>query len=166
MQIRISFAIAFAVGCLCTAYLGLSANSIEQKHADKALHFGAFFIQTFLFYWMIDAPRKKILKFTIGICTITASIVSEFVQSIWTNSERKFDIFDIIANMVGSGLAAAASFFYHGRLLERRRQARYDKLRNDIELDANAATEETELPDLPTAEPEPINESTEEEQFK
>lgn len=47
-------------------------------------------------------------------------------------NERNFDPFDIVANVVGSAGAIGLCGWYHRRMLERRRQARFGALADDI----------------------------------
>lgn len=59
------------------------------------------------------------------------AIGSEILQALLPN-DRDFDPFDILANVVGSGLALAACSWYHRRMLERRRRNKhYDVVPGD-----------------------------------
>ncbi|KAI1321406.1 hypothetical protein F5Y16DRAFT_413737 [Xylariaceae sp. FL0255] len=123
MRIRLPFAGAFVVLCLLAAYAGLTNLKLDQYVNDKFLHSTVFFIITTVFYWVIDTSRRRILNFTLIICTVILGIGSEFLQDLLPNG-RSFDIFDIIANLVGSLAALGLCSWYHLRMLERKRQRR------------------------------------------
>jgi len=57
----------------------------------------------------------------IFIASLILDVASEFVQ-FFINSERAFDKYDILANVVGSGLALGLCAWYHRRMVERKRQ--------------------------------------------
>lgn len=60
---------------------------------------------------------------------------SEFLQGFLPNG-RVFDVFDIVANVVGSLGAVALSSWYHARMLERKRLAKnYQIVPGDDERD-------------------------------
>jgi hypothetical protein len=58
---------------------------------------------------------------TLVVCTLILGVGSEFVQSFLPN-DREFDLYDIVANIVGSLAALGLCSWYHKRMLERRRQ--------------------------------------------
>ncbi len=58
---------------------------------------------------------------TLVVCTLILGVGSEFVQSILPN-DREFDLYDIVANVVGSLIGVGICSWYHKRMLERRRQ--------------------------------------------
>ncbi|KAH8151658.1 uncharacterized protein LAJ45_04280 [Morchella importuna] len=120
MRIRAPFAGAFCAFTLLAAYLGLS--EIQVPVNDKFLHFITFFILTLCFYWILETSRRRIVNFTLVICTLIGGVGSEFLQSAATS--RQFDPFDILANLVGSVGALLLSTWYHKRMLERKRQAK------------------------------------------
>lgn len=75
---------------------------------------------------------------TLLVCTVILGIGSEFVQSFLPN-DRDFDLYDIVANIVGSLLAVGICAWYHKRMLERKRQRKhYDAVpgedAEDVEL--------------------------------
>lgn len=88
------------------------------------LHFITFFLLTMIFYWIIDTNRRRIVHLTIIVCTLILGVGSEFLQSFLPN-DRHFDMYDIVANVVGSLLAVALCTWYHKRMLERRRQRKH-----------------------------------------
>lgn len=78
------------------------------------------------------------MNLTLIVCTVSLGIGSEIVQHFLENG-RLFDIFDIIANVVGSLGAVGLCSWYHRRMLERRRKARFGTLvdgagTDDVEL--------------------------------
>lgn len=88
---------------------------------DKVLHVGAFFVLTLVFYWILDAARRRVMNITLVTCTLVLGIGSEFLQGFLPN-DRDFDVYDIVANIVGSLAALLLCSWYHKRMLERRRQ--------------------------------------------
>lgn len=68
------------------------------------------------------------------ICTAGLSIGSEVVQALLPNG-RDFDLFDIIANVVGSTLALLLCSWYHKRMLERKRASKNYHIVPGDELD-------------------------------
>lgn len=84
------------------------------------------------------------MNLTLLTCTLGLGIGSEIVQHFLENG-RSFDIFDIIANIVGSLGAIGLCSWYHRRMLERRRKARFGTLvdgapTDDVELGVNPAS--------------------------
>lgn len=92
-----------------------------------------------MFYWIIDASRRRALNLTLIVCTALLGVGSELVQAFLPNG-RTFDPFDIVANLVGSLAACGICSWYHKRMLERRRAAKYNILpggeggEEDVEL--------------------------------
>lgn len=73
---------------------------------------------------------------TLVVCTLGLGVGSELVQGILPNG-RDFDLFDVVANVVGSLGAIGLCGWYHRRMMERRRQSRYglmDDGTEDVEL--------------------------------
>jgi hypothetical protein len=69
------------------------------------------------------------------VCTLVLGIGSEFLQAFLPN-DRIFDLFDIVANEVGSLAALGLSSWYHIRMLERKRLAKnYHAVPGDADLD-------------------------------
>jgi hypothetical protein len=102
---------------------------------DKVLHGVAFFTLTTCFYWILDTTRRRTLNLTLLVCTAILSIGTEFLQSIIPN-DRTFDLYDILANIIGSLAAVALSSWYHKRMLERKRAAKqYLAVPGDEEAD-------------------------------
>ncbi|KAI7602447.1 hypothetical protein KC319_g22294, partial [Hortaea werneckii] len=125
VQIRQPFAASFALLILASAYLGLSTQKIPQYgQSDKGLHFVTFFLLTLTFYWIIETSRRRVVHLTLLVCTAGLGIGSEFVQAFLPNG-RDFDPYDILANVVGSGLALGLCSWYHKRMLERRRKNKH-----------------------------------------
>ncbi|KAK2800193.1 hypothetical protein FQN51_006269 [Onygenales sp. PD_10] len=144
MRIRYPFAGAFAFLCLLSAYIGLfphnspapdsktpqTPSTIPLQPNDKVLHLLTFFLLSLTFYWILDTTRRRTLHLTIITCTMTLGIGSELLQAILPN-DRSFDPFDVLANIVGSLSAVGLCTWYHKRMIERRRKARFGPLMGD-----------------------------------
>jgi len=148
MRIRLPFAGAFLFLAAIAAYAGLSSLQIETLINDKLFHGITFFILTTCFYWILDTSRRRTLNVTLVVCTGVLGIGSEFLQEFLPN-DRKFDFYDIVANIVGSLAALGLNSWYHMRMLERKRQAkRYDivpgdDLDQDLELGEGVGAQES-----------------------
>jgi hypothetical protein len=96
-----------------------------------------FFLLSLIFYWIPDTTRRRTLQMTILACTLVLGIGSEIVQALLPNG-RSFDPFDVLANIVGSLGAVGLCSWYHRRMLDRRRKARFgalaDGAEDDVEL--------------------------------
>ncbi|KAK9238678.1 hypothetical protein V1525DRAFT_400223 [Lipomyces kononenkoae] len=156
MRIRKSFAAAFVLLLLLSAYLGFAPIVVQH---DKILHFVFFFALTTLFYWIVDTSRRRLINATIVVCILVGGIGSELVQSFVPY--REFDIYDIVANVIGASLALALSSFYHKRMLERKRAQKYSAVQTQDEpdLEQGDTSEDVNMTDLSTspaapAEPE------------
>lgn len=113
----------FLLLLLLAGYVGLTPLQLGQYVNDKVLHFVTFFALTVVFYWIVDTSRRRTLNMTLVACTLVLGIGSEFVQSFLPN-DRDFDLYDIVANVLGSLLGVGICNWYHKRMLERRRQRR------------------------------------------
>ncbi|RAL01628.1 VanZ family protein [Aspergillus ibericus CBS 121593] len=144
MRIRYPFAGAFLFLLILAAYIGLLPHSTSStipsqlQPNDKFLHVVTFFLLSLIFYWVFDTTRRRTLHLTLLVCTIVLGIGSEIVQGILPNG-RSFDPFDLLANIVGSLGAVGLCSWYHRRMLDRRRKARFgsiggDGTDNDVEL--------------------------------
>ncbi|KAL1982465.1 hypothetical protein VTN96DRAFT_1312 [Rasamsonia emersonii] len=149
MRIRYSFAGAFVLLLLLSAYMGLLPHSTSSsipaqlQPNDKFLHLVTFFFLSLIFYWIADTSRRRAMQFTLLVCTLFLGVGSEIVQGLLPN-DRPFDPFDIVANVVGSLGAIGLCSWYHRRMLERRRKARFGALadggaEDDIELGLGAS---------------------------
>jgi VanZ family protein len=107
---------------LLAGYAGLTSLQVNVYVDDKFLHFVTFFLLTLVFYWIVDTNRRRTLNLTLVVCTVGLGVGSEFLQEFVTNNDRRFDIFDVVANVVGSLVAVGLCSFYHLRMLERKRQ--------------------------------------------
>ncbi|KAI5863979.1 hypothetical protein GGS23DRAFT_604903 [Durotheca rogersii] len=134
MRIRLPFAGVFFLLCLIAGYAGLSSLQLDTIVNDKVLHLLTFFLLTVAFYWIIDTNRRRTLNLTIVVCTICMGVGSEFLQGFLPNG-RDFDPYDIVANVVGSLIALGLCSWYHLRMLERKRQRRYNAVPGDDEDD-------------------------------
>ncbi|KAF7596398.1 hypothetical protein BBP40_001705 [Aspergillus hancockii] len=143
MRIRYPFAGAFIFLLILAAYIGLLPHSApssvpsQLQPNDKLLHVVTFFLLSLIFYWIPDTTRRRTLQLTLIVCTVVLGIGSEIVQAILPNG-RSFDPFDLLANIVGSLGAVGLCSWYHRRMLERRRKARFgalgDGAGDDVEL--------------------------------
>lgn len=106
---------------LLAAYAGLTKLQLGHLINDKLLHFITFFILTVVFYWIVDTNRRRTINMTLVVCTLILGVGSEFLQSFLPN-DRDFDMYDIVANIVGSLLGLGMCSWYHRRMLDRRRQ--------------------------------------------
>ncbi|KAL9103958.1 MAG: hypothetical protein Q9163_001064 [Psora crenata] len=121
MRIRYPFAGGFILLFLLAAYLGLGSLQIPQVDA-KILHFITFFLLTVTFYWIFDTTRRRILNLTLLFVTVCLGLGSEGLQGVVTT--RQFDLFVVVANILGSLAALALCTVYHKRMLDRRRRAK------------------------------------------
>lgn len=98
---------------------------------------------TLTFYFILDTSRRRVLNLSLLVCTFTLGVGSEFVQGFLQNG-REFDIYDVVANVVGSLGAVGLASWYHKRMLERRRKAKYGILgaegEEDVELGEGGLT--------------------------
>ncbi|KAE8361401.1 hypothetical protein BDV27DRAFT_133124 [Aspergillus caelatus] len=152
MRIRYPFAGAFVFLLLLAAYIGLLPHSAspsvpsQLQPNDKFLHVVTFFLLSLIFYWIPDTTRRRTLQLTLIVCTAVLGIGSEIVQGILPNG-RSFDPFDLLANIVGSLGAVGLCSWYHRRMLERRRKARFGALgdaTDDVELGVGPGHGETD----------------------
>ncbi|KAI0023365.1 hypothetical protein F4780DRAFT_78151 [Xylariomycetidae sp. FL0641] len=123
MRIRLPFAGGFFLLCLLAGYAGLSSLQLGAVVNDKVLHIVTFFVLTIVFYWIVDTNRRRTLNLTLTVCTVVLGIGSEFLQGFLPNG-REFDLYDIVANIVGSLAGLGLCSWYHMRMLERKRQRR------------------------------------------
>ncbi|KAK9362954.1 hypothetical protein V1527DRAFT_456776 [Lipomyces starkeyi] len=147
MRIRKSFAAAFVLLLLLSAYLGFAPIDVQY---DKPVHFLVFFTLTTLFYWIVDTTRRRLINATIIVCILLGGIGSELVQSFVPY--RAFDIFDIVSNVIGASVALALSSLYHKRMLERKRAQKYFAVQpQDPALELGETGESVNLTDLGTS---------------
>ncbi|KAK3321582.1 hypothetical protein B0H66DRAFT_552113 [Apodospora peruviana] len=123
MRIRLPFAGLFFLLLLLAGYAGLSSLQVDVFVNDKILHLVTFFALTLVFYWIIDTNRRRTLNLTLIVCTLGLGVGSEFVQALLPNG-REFDLFDLVANVVGSLASLGLCSWYHQRMLERKRTRR------------------------------------------
>jgi len=120
-------AIAFTTTSLVAAYLGLAPTTLPTStipQSDKVLHFLTFLLLTLFFYWIPETlNRRRTLQLTLLICTLALGVGSEVLQALLPNG-REFDGWDIVANVMGSGIAVAGCGWYHRRMVERKRKAK------------------------------------------
>jgi VanZ family protein len=135
MRIRYPFAGGFLFLVLLSGYGGLSSVQVGTIVNDKVLHLVTFFLLTVVFYWILDTNRRRNLNFTLIACTLCLGVGSEFLQAIIPNG-REFDVYDIVANVVGSLAGLGLCSWYHKRMLERRRSRKqYDAVPGEDDAD-------------------------------
>lgn len=135
MRIRLPFAGVFFLLCLLAGYAGLSSLQLETYVDDKVLHVFTFLVLTVVFYWILDTNRRRTLHLTVVFCTLILGIGSEILQGFLPNG-RTFDLYDIVANIVGSLCGVGLCSWYHQRMLERKRQRRaYNAVPGEDEAD-------------------------------
>ncbi|KAK2589856.1 hypothetical protein QQS21_012465 [Conoideocrella luteorostrata] len=144
MRIRLPFAGVFLLLLLIAGYAGLTKLQLGLYVNDKALHVLTFFVLTIVFYWIVDTNRRRTLNMTLVVCTLCLGVGSEFVQSFLPN-DRDFDLYDIVANVVGSLSGLGLCSLYHKRMLERKRQQKtYNVVpgddNDDVELESGQET--------------------------
>ncbi|KAI0475586.1 hypothetical protein GGR56DRAFT_675701 [Xylariaceae sp. FL0804] len=156
MRIRLPFAAGFFLLCLLAGYAGLSSLQLGDIVNDKVLHLLTFFVLTVVFYWILDTNRRRTLNLTVVVCTITLGVGSEFLQGFLPNG-RQFDLYDIVANVVGSLAGLGLCSWYHMRMLDRKRQRRrYDAVpgedTDDLELGEGVDRQEEGVTSAPQDE--------------
>jgi VanZ family protein len=104
-----------------SGYAGLTKLQLGQYVNDKVLHTVTFFLLTVVFYWIVDTNRRRTLNMTLVVCTLCLGVGSEFLQSFLPN-DRDFDLYDIVANIMGSLVGLGLCSWYHKRMMERKRQ--------------------------------------------
>ncbi|KAH3667012.1 hypothetical protein WICMUC_005359 [Wickerhamomyces mucosus] len=128
MRIRPSVLAGFGFSIVLAAYLGFANITLPS---DKLIHFSVFFVLSWLFYWLFDTQSTRMIRnLTFITCTLGGGIGSEFIQGLLPY--RTFDIYDIVANVLGSTSAIGLAILYHKKLIQRRRNERYEELRNSI----------------------------------
>lgn len=144
---------AFIALFLLASYIGFLPHDEGSIPAtlqpnDKFLHFITFFALSVAFYWVLDTTRRRTLHLSVLVCTVALGIGSEIAQALIPNG-RSFDPFDILANIVGSLGAIGLCTWYHKRMLERRRKARFGALleeaHEDVELGLSSTNEDNHI---------------------
>ncbi|KAG6056918.1 hypothetical protein E4U17_001840 [Claviceps sp. LM77 group G4] len=151
----------FLLLLMIAGYAGLSKLQLGGLVNDKVVHLITFFILTIVFYWIVDTNRRRTLNMTLVVCTLCLGVGSEFVQSILPN-DREFDLYDIVANLVGSLAGLGLCSLYHKRMLERKRnQKAYNVVpgedEEDVELRAGQETGIT-VADVHSSQPRSLEE--------
>ncbi|EXJ96046.1 hypothetical protein A1O1_01172 [Capronia coronata CBS 617.96] len=134
-------AVAFVVLLLISSSIGLlpysslpstpaAAQPYIPRQSDKVLHFIFFFGLTATFYFILDTTRRRVIHFTLVVCTLCLAVGSEVAQHLLPN-DREFDPWDVLANVVGSLTALGLASAYHRRAAERRRRAKFSALTGD-----------------------------------
>lgn len=81
------------------------------KHLDKIVHVFLFGMNVLFWGWHYAATRNdgkklKVLFITTSLAMITLGIIMEYVQMYFIPN-RSFDGYDIVADIIGAGLAGA-----------------------------------------------------------
>lgn len=89
---------------------GQTSETFLFEHSDKLIHFVGHFILANLYLWY-RADKMKL----VSILLLIMAILTEFLQHLIPG--RSFDIWDIIANLLGVilGLWVAHSYICHTR---------------------------------------------------
>ncbi|RCK63974.1 Uncharacterized protein C11E3.10 [Candida viswanathii] len=155
ISIRYPVLILFVITLIGAGYLGFAL--IHLPH-DKLIHFTTFCILTIEFYFIFDTHYRslKVLRgVTLVVCTFGGSVSLEIIQHT-VNPSRVFDVYDILANILGSllGLGISVGFMAWRKNTARQERIRYRQLNTQIigqDEDEDEDTEgdttmETELP--------------------
>lgn len=125
LKLTCCFTAAFVVLLLLSAFIGLAphgqVDAIIPTAGDRFLHFVVFFLLSVVFYWVVETTRRRALQLTLTTCTFVLGVGSEILQDTLPNG-RAFDVYDILANLLGSVSAALCCAWYHRRMLERKRR--------------------------------------------
>ncbi|MFY0651424.1 MAG: VanZ family protein [Cyclobacteriaceae bacterium] len=78
------------------------APLIDIPHFDKVGHFGLFFILSLLLYYPIKSYDHKFKWLFFWCYNIIMGMGTEYIQTFIPN--RSGDVFDFIANMLGTGI--------------------------------------------------------------
>ncbi|EPQ28679.1 uncharacterized protein PFL1_03982 [Pseudozyma flocculosa PF-1] len=140
LRVRPAFIVLNVLDLVFLGLLGFHPNGQAWTRLnDKVLHFICFFFATSLFYmvWDVDESARRVwiwrnaaLLLTFLTCFACGSIGSEIVQSLLPY--KRFDIYDVLCNMVGSSLGLFFTYHLELRYRARREVERlYDPL--DVE---------------------------------
>lgn len=135
----------FIITLLGAGYLGFAL--IHLPH-DKLIHFSTFCILTIEFYFIFDTHYRslKVLRgVTLVICTFGGSVSLEIIQNV-VNPKRVFDVYDIIANILGSllGLGISVGIMAWKKNTARQERIRYRQLNTQI-IGQDEDDEDTEM---------------------
>lgn len=140
------FPAIFVLELFVAGALGLFPQP-ELPVNDKIIHFLVFFVLTFTFYFLVDTTRRRQAQLTVSTL-VPLAVLSEIVQALLPN-DRNFDLFDILANLLGSATSLTICSLYHKRTLERRRKSKDYAL-----LQTDGGVDEGEIGDLERDEQE------------
>ncbi|GAA5839746.1 hypothetical protein JCM9279_005156 [Rhodotorula babjevae] len=133
LRIRPAFVLLTFLSLLVLSLLGFHPTLAHHlappdvPFSDKVLHFVCFATATALFYacWVVEEHARRVAVWryfkeaaTVVVCMLVGGIGSEFLQSLLPY--KTFQPGDVVANLLGSGLALALS---HHRAREARRDA-------------------------------------------
>jgi len=85
---------------------------IDIPNLDKIVHFTMYFGFVLLWNFAFQQKRKNVSPYYIFAVSIAFGLIIETLQ-FWMNLGRNFELYDIIANIIGSilGLIAFYKFF-------------------------------------------------------
>ncbi|GAA5894743.1 hypothetical protein JCM8208_006057 [Rhodotorula glutinis] len=133
LRIRPAFVLLTFLSLLVLSLLGFHPTLAHHlappqvPFSDKVLHSVCFAAATALFYacWVVEESARRVAVWryfkegaTVVVCMLVGGIGSEFLQSLLPY--KTFQPGDVVANLLGSGLALALS---HHRAREARRSA-------------------------------------------
>ncbi|CAO1622365.1 unnamed protein product [Parajaminaea phylloscopi] len=118
LRVRPALIVLNVLDLVLLGLLGFHPAGSSVPINDKVLHFVCFFLATALFYavWDVDESarrhsalwRRMPLILSFAVCLLVGGIGSEFVQALLPF--KRFDPFDILANLCGSSLGLWASY--------------------------------------------------------
>ncbi|ORX53132.1 hypothetical protein DM01DRAFT_1383751 [Hesseltinella vesiculosa] len=105
MRLQVLVVIFFLL--ILMGILGFAPIHVHEHVNDKVLHFMTFCILSVCLYyvWNLSFQRNLLLATSI---MLVMSIGSEFIQDLLPY--RTFDVWDIVANLLGSGLGLILAF--------------------------------------------------------
>ncbi|CAX45440.1 conserved hypothetical protein [Candida dubliniensis CD36] len=133
VSIRYPVLILFVFSLIGACYLGFASIHLPY---DKLIHFTTFCVLTLEFFFVFDTQYKslKVLRnITLIICTLGGSVGSEIIQNL-VNPKRVFDIYDIVANILGSllGLGLSVGYVTWSKNRARQKRINYRQLNTHI----------------------------------
>lgn len=141
IRLRPWFLLFTTIIMVVLALLGFTDAHHAVPVNDKILHFACFGLATGVFFFIFDVEedarriwfwRYSGLILTAVICFFFGGIVSEFVQAMLPY--KTFDFWDVVANLLGSGLGLYVSYYLERHYRRRREIARlYKPLSGDLD---------------------------------
>lgn len=140
----------FVLSLIGACYLGFALIHLPY---DKLIHFSTFCLLTLEFFFVFDTQYKslKVLRnITLIICTFGGSVGLEIIQNL-VNPKRVFDVYDIVANILGSllGLGISVGYVTWSKNRARHKRSSYRQLNTHIieasEDDGDESTDQNSL---------------------